>query len=162
MIYKKIIISILFLFAMGLSLIRAQTAILSSGGKADGTGGSVSYSFGQLVYTTNSGANGSVAQGVQQPFEISVVTSIEEAKGINLSISAYPNPTSDYITLSVTDFDVTQLSYQLYDINGKLLDTKKLEGNQTNIEMSNLTPAIYFIKVTDVIKEVKTFKIIKH
>jgi hypothetical protein len=160
--YKKIKSSFLLLVCLSLTVLQAQTAIPSSGGKAEGTGGSVSYSFGQVVYTTKTGSNGSVAEGVQQPFEISVVTSIEDAKEINLSISAYPNPTSEYVTLSVVDFDLTQLSYQLYDMNGKLLDTKKLEGNQTRILMSNLTPATYFLKVTDENQEVKTFKIIKN
>jgi hypothetical protein len=40
-----------------------------AGGEATGSGGSVSYSVGQVVYTTNTGINGSVAQGVQQPYE---------------------------------------------------------------------------------------------
>jgi hypothetical protein len=34
-------------------------------------------------------------------YEISVVTGIDEAKGINLSVTAYPNPTTDYLTLEV-------------------------------------------------------------
>jgi hypothetical protein len=44
--------------------IRAQNAIPASGGNATGSGGSVSYTFGQVVYTTKSGTGGSVAQGV--------------------------------------------------------------------------------------------------
>ena len=67
------------------------------------------------------GAKGSVAQGVQQPFEISVITGLEEAQGINLSVRAYPNPTTDYLTLSISEFDISNLLYQLYDMQGKLL-----------------------------------------
>jgi hypothetical protein len=48
----------------------AQTATVSAGGNAIGTGGSVSYSVGQIAYTNNSNSNGSVAQGVQYPYEI--------------------------------------------------------------------------------------------
>jgi hypothetical protein len=117
------------------------------------------------VYTTNTGTNGTVAQGVQQPFEISVVTGLEEAKGINLSVSAYPNPTTDFLNLKVdasTPLSIQSMSYQLYDINGKLLENKKIEGNETSIVMSNLVPATYFVKVTEGNKEVKTFKIIKY
>ena len=115
-----------------------------------------------MVYTTNTGTNGSVAQGVQQPFEISVVTGIEEAKGINLSVLAYPNPTTDYLTLEVKDFELSTLHFQLYNMSGKLLESKKITGNQTSIVMSNLVPATYFVKVTESNKEVKTFKIIKN
>ena len=136
-----------------------------SPGNASGSGGSASYSLGQVVYTTNIGANGSVAQGVQQPFEISVVTAIEEAKGINLSVTAYPNPTTDFLQLKVdasTTLSIQSMSYQLYDMNGKLLQSEKITGNQTSIVMSNLVPANYFVKVIQANKEVKTFKIIKN
>jgi hypothetical protein len=116
-----------------------------------------------VVYTTNTSAsNGSVAQGVQQPFEISVITGLEETKGINLTVSAYPNPTTDNLTLSLTDIYASKLSYQLYDMQGKLLQSEKITGNQTSIIMSNLVPANYFVKVIQGNKEVKTFKIIKN
>ncbi len=99
---------------------------------------------------------------MQQPFEISVVTAIEESKGINLKVSAYPNPTIDYLTLSVADFDATKLSYQLYDIGGKLLRSEKITSTQTSIVMSNLLPATYFVKIIGSNKELITFKIIKN
>ncbi|MEA3447187.1 MAG: T9SS type A sorting domain-containing protein [Synergistota bacterium] len=169
--HKKLKLSAILLLGLGLTGLQAQTSINATGGDASGSGGSASYSVGQVVYTTNTGTNGSVAQGVQQPFEISVVTAIEEAKGINLTVMAYPNPTTDYLTLSIdnsvkTSHDLSQLSYQLYDMNGKLLQNEKITGNQTSIVMSNLVPATYFVKVVktnhDLSQEVKTFKIIKN
>jgi hypothetical protein len=160
--YKKLKLSAVLLLGLGHTGLQAQNAVPATGGNASGSGGSVSYSVGQVVYTTNTGSNGSVAQGVQQPFEISVVTGIEEAKGINLSVSAYPNPTTDFLNLKVENYDNTNLSYQLFDISGKLLETKNITGIQTNIVMSNLVPATYFVKVTEGNKEVKTLKIIKN
>ncbi|MEJ5266144.1 MAG: hypothetical protein WHT29_12590, partial [Bacteroidales bacterium] len=99
--HKKLKLSAIILLGLGLTGLQAQESVNATGGNAFGSGGSVSYSVGQVVYTTNSGTNGSVAQGVQQPYEISVVTGLEEAKGINLSVSAYPNPTTDYLTLRI-------------------------------------------------------------
>ena len=159
--HKRLQFSAVLLLGLGLTGVQAQTSVNATGGNASGSGGLASYSVGQVVYTTNTGTNGSVAQGVQQPFEISVVTGIEEAKDINLSVSAYPNPTTDYLTLSIGEFDISNLSYQLYDMQGKLLQSGKITGNQTSIVMSNLVPATYFVKVTEGNKEVKTFKIIK-
>jgi len=144
-----------------LSTVSAQTSINATGGNALGSGGSASYSVGQVFYTTNTGTNGSVAQGVQQPYEISVVTAIEEAKGINLSVLAYPNPTTDYLTLEVKEYELSNLHFQLYDMSGKLLQSEKITGNQTSIVMSYLVPANYIVKVIQGNKEVKTFKIIK-
>jgi hypothetical protein len=159
--HKRLKLSAVLLLGLGLTGLQAQTSVNATGGNASGSGGSASYSVGQVVYTTNTGTNGSVSQGVQQPYEISVVTGIEEAKGINLSVSAYPNPTTDYLTLSIGEFEISNLSYQLYDMNGKLLQSEKISGNQTSIVMSNLVPSSYFVKVIQGNKEVKTFKIIK-
>ena len=160
--HKRLKLSAVLLLGLGLTGLQAQESVNATGGDALGSGGSASYSVGQVVYTTNTGTNGSVAQGVQQAFEISVVTGIEEAKGINLSVSAYPNPTTDYLTLEVKDVELLNLHFQMYDMNGKLLQNEKITGNQTSIVMSNLVPATYFVKVIQGNKEFKTFKIIKN
>jgi len=159
--HKRLKLSGVLLLGLGLTGLHAQESPNATGGIASGSGGSASYSVGQVMYQTHTGTNGSVAEGVQQPYEISVVTGIEEAKGINLSVSAYPNPTTDYLTLSIDNFEISNLSFQLYDINGKLLQSEKITGNQTSIVMSNLVPANYFVKVIQGDKEIKTFKIIK-
>ncbi|MGM0566675.1 MAG: T9SS type A sorting domain-containing protein [Bacteroidota bacterium] len=180
--HKRLKLSAVILLVLGLTGLHAQESVNASGGDASGSGGSIGYSVGQVVYTANSGTTGSAAEGVQQPYEISVLTGLEEAKGISLSLMAYPNPTTDNITLvfdnSVkTSYDLSQLSYQLYDMNGKLLQNEKITGNQTSVDMSNLIPATYFVKVihenrgvhhvkyNEVVATqfnvVKTFKIIK-
>lgn len=160
--HKRLKLSAVLLLGLGLTGLQAQETIPATGGNATGSGGSASYSVGQVVYTTNTGTNGSVAQGVQQPFEISVVTGIEQTKGINLSVSAYPNPATDFLMLKVENYDNGNLSYQLFDMNSKLLQNKKVTSNQTSIVMSNLVPATYFVKVIQENKEVKTFKVIKN
>ena len=158
---KRLKLSAVLLLGLGLTGLHAQESVNATGGDASGSGGSASYSVGQVVYTTNTGTNGSVAEGVQHAYEISVVTEIEEATGINLSVKAYPNPTANYLTLSVEEFDISNLSYQLYDMQGKLLQKETITSNQTSIDMNNLVPASYFVKVTQNNTEVKTFKIIK-
>jgi hypothetical protein len=161
--HKKLKFGVALYLGLGLTGLHAQTAVPAGGGKAEGTGGSVSYSVGQVTYTTNASvSNGTVAQGVQQPFEISNVLGLEEATGINLKASAYPNPTTDYLTLEVIDFQLSNLTFQLCDMQGKLLQSGKITGNQTSISMSNFLPSIYFVQVNRGNKEVKTFKIIKN
>jgi hypothetical protein len=162
--YMKNVI-LLFTLAIFCSIainIYAQESVNTTGGEAVGDGGSVSYSVGQVTYQTYTGTNGSVSQGVQQPFEISVVTAIEEAQNIKLSVSAYPNPTTDYLILEVKDFELEALHFQLYDINAKLIQSGRITGNQTSIVMRNLVPATYFVRVMQNNKEIKTFKVIKN
>jgi hypothetical protein len=137
----------------------AQESSTTAGGEATGTGGTASYSVGQVVYTTNTGTNGSVAQGVQQPYEISITVGINETS-INLELSVYPNPTTNYLTLKVEDN--ANLSYQLFDLQGKVLESKKLQSTSTNINLEAQPKAIYFLRVTKNGTAIKTFKIIKN
>jgi len=160
--YKKLKFSAIFLLGIGLTGLQAQEAIPASGGNASGSGGTASFTVGQVVYTTNTGTNGSVVQGVQQPYEISIVSGIEEANSIILQCTAYPNPTSDFLTLKIENYDNENLSYQLFDVSGNLIENKKLTSNETTITMTNRVPTIYFLKVIENQIEIKTFKIIKN
>ena len=156
---KRIVLSLLsFLVCI---LLQAQSTIPASGGIATGTGGSASFTVGQVVYTTNTGINGSAAQGVQQPYEISVITAIENTKVINLECSVYPNPTRGLIKLIVASSDQQNIRFLLYDINGVLLQDKKVESRETEISMENLSSSVYFLKIINNNLEVKVFKIIK-
>jgi hypothetical protein len=158
----KLKVSTILLLIFGFTVLQGQEAITASGGNVSGSGGSVSYSVGQVAYTTNAGTTGSEAQGVQQPYEISVVSGIEEATSINLICSVYPNPATDFLTLKVKYLDMENPSYQLCDINGKLIENKIIEGNETSINMGNLAPSTYILKVIQNSKELKTYKIVKN
>lgn len=138
---------------------KAQNFIPASGGDATGTGGTMSYTVGQVFYNTISGT-GTITQGVQQT-GISVVTGIEEASGIILEASVYPNPATDFVILKVENYETDNLSYKLYDMNGTLFQSVKVKGNETQIQMGNIRPGTYLLKIADNNKEIKTFKIIK-
>jgi hypothetical protein len=154
---KKIII-VLLLFC---GVARAQNGPVAAGGDASGTGGSASYSIGQVDYITENGTGGTITQGLQQPYEIAVVTGIE-ATDINLSASVYPNPTADLVTLNVKSSSTLNMFYILCDVQGKQIRQDKLSGSETRISMEELNKATYLLKVLDNNKEVKTFKIIKN
>lgn len=91
----------LSLFAFGLMSVQAQNTITTTGGNSTGFGGSVTYTIGQIAYTTQTSSAGTITQGVQQPFEIFVVTSLESARDISLQLQVFPNPATDYLKLSV-------------------------------------------------------------
>ena len=152
----------IILFGICLTGLQAQEAIPAAGGEATGGGGSVSYSVGQLVFNTYTGEDGSVAQGVQQPYEISIITAIEEADGIGLYCTAYPNPATDFLSLKVENFSFNDLTYYLFDINGKILITEKVTDITTTINLSEFQQGTYFLKVISKKQEVKTFAIIKN
>jgi len=139
---------------------------VASGGNAIGAGGNVSYSVGQVVYTTygSIGVSSYVAQGVQQPFEISVDTAlgINDAISIELLMSVYPNPTEANLTLKTEYFKAKGLNYQLFDAAGRLIANQIITDEITVISTNNLVPAAYFLRVSDEKMELKNFKIIKN
>ena len=159
---KRLKLCVLLLSGIGITGLQAQTEVPATGGNASGSGGSASYTAGQVAYQTYTGINGSATVGIQQPYEIFVISGIDNAKGINLSISTYPNPTTDHFTLEVKDIDLSAIDYQLLDLQGKILQSKKITGNKTAINMKNLKPSIYFLKINlDRTKNI-TCKIIKN
>jgi hypothetical protein len=90
-----------------------------------------------------------------------VVTTIENTEGIILEYKVYPNPAHGLIKLSIIPFDGGYLRYCLFDLNGILLQDKKVISEETEISLESLNPAVYFLKVLKDNKEVKVFKIVK-
>jgi hypothetical protein len=140
---------------------QAQESANASGGDATGSGGTVAYSIGQIVYTTNTGGSGSVAQGVQHAYEIFTV-GITETE-LNISLTAFPNPTTENLTLQISDYNNEKLSYQLFDIQSKQLSNGQVTAQQTQINMNGLPSATYFINVVNQEnKIVQSYKIFKN
>jgi gliding motility-associated-like protein len=77
---KNCLLSWIFLLFFFSTNANAQVSTNTAGGDILGSGGSVAYSIGQVVYTTHSEATGIKAQGVQHRYEIAKVSrAMEEA-----------------------------------------------------------------------------------
>jgi hypothetical protein len=157
---KKLFLSFLLIHLINF-LAYPQQNITTSGGNANGSGGSASYAVGQTFYSTHSGSTGTMSEGVQQPFEISVVNSTEDAKHITLDFMAYPNPTREYLTLK-GDFRDGKITWYLYDLSAKLHKSEKVTETESSIYMGDLVPGVYILRLTDATREVKVFRIIKN
>ena len=158
---KKTKLIFMFLLSFALTGIKAQQGTTAAGGEASGTGGTVSYSVGQVSYSNITNSNGYINEGVQQPYEFFTV-GIATNNNITLSYTAYPNPTGAIVNLKIENESLENLSYQLYDISGKLLMNQKITSNITSITMGSFASANYLLKITDNNKEVQTIKIIKN
>ena len=64
---KTSLFTLVFSIAIPTGLLAQQNSV-SAGGDVSGSGGTVSFSVGQIDYLSITGAGGSVAQGVQQPY----------------------------------------------------------------------------------------------
>jgi hypothetical protein len=137
-----------------------QTSMNTSGGETSNTSGSISYSIGQVAFQSTSNSSGSVSQGVQQAYEISVLSL--EKNALNLSLVAYPNPTQDVLNLRVGNFSQEKLAYKLFDLEGKVISEAFMHSEETTIDMQQLPVATYFVEVHNDAKKVYVFKINKN
>jgi len=157
--HLRILTTVFFVLLSSIGL-HAQETVPAACGDATGAGGSSSYTIGQVVYTTNTGTNGSVAQGVQQPYEISITVGVEITE-IKLDLVAYPNPTNNTLTLNIGNYNNEKLIYQLYNMQGELLDSKQVISSSTIIGVQDLPVSTYLLNVLDNKSLIKTFRIIK-
>lgn len=142
-------------------LAQAQESVNTAGGNVTGSGGTVAYSVGQIVYTTNTGTNGSVLQGVQHAYEIFTV-GVKQTE-LQLSLMMFPNPALDNLSLQISNYNNEKLMYQLFDIQGKLLNFEQVNTQRTLIDTSDLPSATYFINVVNQEnKNIQSFKVIKN
>lgn len=155
---SKIYISIVIAF-IGTALY-GQESVVASGGEASGTGGTVSYSVGQVAFVSHTDVGGSATHGVQHAYEIFTTVSIEEAK--KLTLETYPNPTNSKLILKIGDYNNEKLTYQLHDLHGKLIESRQINTNHTTINMEEMPVSTYLLNVVDDNELIKTFKIIKN
>lgn len=156
------ILAVMVLASLSFASVSAQEAITSTGGNASGTGGSVSYTVSQVTYTTNSGSGGTVGQGVQQPYEIYVITSIDDSRDLSLIMSVYPNPNEGLLKLKTGENVDADLRFSVFTYNGTLLLQQAVETSETEIDLGKYPAATYFLKIYKNNREIKVFKIIKN
>jgi len=140
----------------------AQSAIVPVGGDAQSNNGSVSYTVGQIAIQTNGNQSVSVAEGVQQPYEIMVVGTNEYPQ-IVLNAKIYPNPTENIAQLELNGFEIPVGGFHaiLYDGNGKLLQNINVTDDVTQFEIGHYATGTYHLELRDGKRVLKTFKVVR-
>ncbi len=152
----KIFVVIIWVF--GSAVLHAQETISTANGEATSFNGKISYTIGQTFYTMHTSDYGHVAEGVQLSYDI--LTHVGPEITHNLQLMCFPNPTANKLTLKV-DNHLTSLSYQLYSMEGKLIMNKQFTKNQTVISLDGYASGIYFMKIVNEQRVIKTLKIVK-
>ena len=160
---KQIPLLIAFLAVFRIA-VDAQTAIVPVGGDAQSSYGSVSYTVGQIATQTFSNTNGSisVAEGVQQAYEIMTV-GVDEYPQIVLNAVVYPNPTQNIAHLRLNGFEIPSdgLRAILYDGNSKQLQSFAVTDDLTVLQFGQYATGTYVLELRDGKRVLKTFKIVR-
>ena len=158
---KRLNLFTLIVFAVffNLAVNGQQQVAASSGGTFNGNSISVSFTVGEPVINTLLQGNVMVTQGFHQPHL--TVTALDEAKGVALNIKAWPNPTTHFVQLEISNELTRGSSFQLFSMSGSLIQERKLDGSITEISFQNMKSATYLLRVIQNNQTLRTFKIIK-
>lgn len=169
MIKNKIISIALFvanLFIVG--SIKAQSlepqSLNSAGTKMTQSNGSLSFTVGELVVTTQMDSQGNSLGGGFTTGATLTTVSVQEPDVRILNVNVFPNPTSGLVTVSIQQTNLSQLVLEIIDLNGKVLSSEKYNGinNSININTASWISGIYFLNLkTSQSQLLGTYKIVK-
>jgi hypothetical protein len=153
-------IKLLSILLLGFSLgTLAQTNIVAAGINATGSGGTVNYSVGPIIFKKPNGQPST--NGLQQPFEILTLSS-DDFNTTSIELSFYPNPTVADLHLLLKNRGNDMFYFQLASLDGRtIVSEQKILTEDTIVNMEAYPKGIYLLQVTSGNKNIKTFKIIK-
>ena len=153
---------IFFLFSITIVGLNAQQTVSPTAGESSGTGGTVSYTIGQTFYQSYDDSTGKITEGVQQPFEIYVITDIGSVLSASIHLKVFPNPTTDQLLLEVDEKHVSELYYLLVSERGETIEKGKITKSNTTFRLAARPKGMYLLTIIKSDKKQKVFKIIKN
>lgn len=155
---RKIVIT--FLLFQTFSISNAQQSVQTAGASFITSNGSVSVSIGQLAFTSLTNDSFSISQGVQQVWEI-FPNSVEGMVKSEVQISAYPNPVADGLQLTMNSGNSELCSWQLFDLQGKVLLSGNFSELKALVPLSALAQSTYILHIYEQNQIIQSQKIIK-
>jgi hypothetical protein len=154
---KKSIIPIVVFISYGFSSF-GQNALSAAGGHFKTSGGSTSFTVGQVAYVLKKGTGSYLNEGVQQVYT-KKTTPIEELVYLK-EVQLFPNPTQETITLILSSKEDIQVRYSIMDYLGKEIRNGNILSEKSEISLRDLPAGNYFISLKSK-KENRIFKIVK-
>lgn len=139
-----------------MTVANAQDLISTGGDFFQMPSGSISFTIGEPIIETVGNEHHIITQGFQQSTR-EITTGFDDLS--DLSINVFPNPTTDIINIELSE--QRSLEYQLFDLNGVLLQEDKISWIQTTISLVNYAPSVYILKLGENNVGSKTFQIVK-
>lgn len=138
----------------------AQQAVTPAGADANGSGGSLSWTLGQVDAAFLHSSAGSMAQGVQHPVEL--LTVAVEEKGASPGLSAWPNPTADALTIDLGEPFDGRPQYRMLDAAGNLIAEGQVYASPFTISFLDIPAAYYVIRILHPDGTSSLLPVIKH
>ena len=124
----------------------AQSNIVTAGGDASSSTGSVSYSIGQIDFKYSSSADYSVSEGVQQTYSFDTALSIDDIQ-YDFQLSIWPNPSADEMNLEFTTNYELPLSLTVTDVKGAIVASKSVTQGQYPLMSNTWAAGTYYVNL---------------
>ncbi len=158
---KQIFLFLTFFAAFSAS---AQEVVSSQGQTYSNANGSIDFTVGEVIINTGSNGTNDLTQGFHQT-NWNFLGVEDFAPDYQATI--FPNPMQDVLNIKTSVFE--NVTYTLYDAQGKLVMQNILSAEQTPIQVSQLAPGSYSLELifedsnegSLSLSKRKTFKLIK-
>ena len=143
----KTLLTLFVAFLMGYS-VKAQSNIVTAGGNATNSSGSVSYSIGQIDFQYTSSADYSVSEGVQQTYSFDTALSIDNIQ-YDFQFSIWPNPSADEMNIEYTTSYELPLSLTVTDVKGAVVANRSVTQGQYSFDVNAWAAGTYYISLSN-------------
>jgi hypothetical protein len=138
----------------------ADRRFIMSAGQFTMLPGAISYVITGVIYAKNPESTATAAitalqqvdDQAQALFSNGCFTlSVPKATADVAPVNVYPNPFSDYTSIHFSNKQDLKHAVTLYDINGRVVRLyENIQGESLQVSKENLSPGIYFIKLSNV------------
>lgn len=148
--------SLIFLSLLLVTSATAQEVVSSQGETYSNANGSIDFTLGEVIINTGTDGTNDLTQGFHQT-NWNFLGVEDFAPDYEATI--FPNPTQDVLNIRASIYE--NVTYTLYDSQGKLVMQNLLSAAQTPIQVSQLAPGSYSLTLKNSTQNLKTFKLIK-
>ena len=147
----------LVLFSLFATISVSAQAVVSTQGDSYSNGiANIDFTIGEVIIDTGTDGTNDLTQGFHQTNWNFLGV---ENHSPNYEAIIFPNPTEDVLNIRTSMFE--NVTYTLYDAQGKLVMQDILSAEQTPIQVSQLAPGSYSLTLNNETQNLKTFKLIK-
>ncbi|MDG1148026.1 MAG: T9SS type A sorting domain-containing protein [Crocinitomicaceae bacterium] len=136
--------------------VTAQEVVSTQGESYSNASGSIDFTIGELIIDTGTDGTNDITQGFHQTNWNFLGV---EDHSPSYEATIFPNPTSEVLNIKTSTFE--NVTYTLYDAQGKLVLQDILSAEQTPIQVGQLAPGSYSLSLNNQTQNLKTFKLIK-
>ena len=147
-------LSVLALLAS--SLVSAQEVVATQGDSYSNSNATIDFTLGEVIIATVNDGTNELTQGFHQTNWNFLGV---EDHTMNYEAIIFPNPTEDLLIIKSSEFE--NVSYILYDAQGKMVMQNILSAEQTPVQVSHLSPGAYSLMLRNETQNLKTFKLVK-